>query len=91
MTQVIEATVVPGRNGSNVRCVLGDETGIVNAFIPETEFIKVGNTIALFAAEARVVKEHIEIQRARSEAARSPINKVNESFNLSEKAWVPVD
>lgn len=51
--------MISGRNGSNVRCVLGDETGIVNAFIPETEFIKVGRTIALFGAEARVVKEHI--------------------------------
>ena len=80
-----------GRNGNNVRCVLGDETGIVNAFIPETESLVVGKTVALFGAEAKVVKEHIEIQRARAEAGRNSLNDIKESFNLSEKAWVPVD
>ncbi len=37
------------------------------------------------------MKEHIEIQRARVEAGRGQIDKVNEKFNLSEKSWVPVD
>ena len=83
--------MVSGKNGSNIRCVLGDETGVVNAFIPESEHLVVGKTAAFFGAEARVVKEHIEIQRARVEPARNPIDRVKESFNLSEKAWVPVD
>ena len=39
-----------------MRCVLGDETGTVNAFIPEVDCIEVGKTVALFGAEARVVK-----------------------------------
>lgn len=52
-------TVVQGRNGNNVRCVLGDETGTVKAFIAEASCIEVGKTVALFGAEAKVVKEHI--------------------------------
>lgn len=87
----MSVTLVSGRNGSNVRCVLGDDTGTVNAFLQENELLAVGKTVALFGAEARVVNEHIEIQRARVETARNPIDKVNEKFNLSEKAWVPVD
>lgn len=70
---------------------MGDETGVVNAFLAESPELIVGRTVALFNAEARVVKEHIEIQRARVEAARGQIDKVNEKFNLSEKSWVPVD
>ena len=54
--QVVSAEVIQGRNGSNVRCVIGDETGIVNAFIPESEHLTVGKTVALFGAEAKVVK-----------------------------------
>ena len=87
----MSATLVQGRNGNSFRCVIGDETGVVNAFIPESEHLLVGKTVALFGAEARVVKEHIEIQKARVEPARNPINNVKESFNLSDKAWVPVD
>ena len=83
--------VVQGRNGNNVRCVLGDETGTIKAFIAEASCIEVGKTVALFGADAKVVKEHIEIQRARAEPARVPIKDVNESFSVSEKAWVPVD
>ena len=80
-----------GRNGNNVRCVLGDETGIVNAFIPETESLVVGKTVALFGAEAKVVKEHIEIQRARAEAGRNSLNDIKKSLNLPKKVWVPVN
>jgi len=39
-----------------VRCVIGDETGTVNAFLPETKFMTVGASIALFGAESRVTK-----------------------------------
>lgn len=73
----MSVTLVSGRNGSNVRCVLGDETGVVNAFLQENDLLAVGKTVALFGAEARVVNEHIEIQRARVETARNPIDKVN--------------
>ena len=63
----------------------------MNGFLQESEHLVVGKTVALFGAEARVVKEHIEIQRARVEIARNAIDKVNDKFNLSEKSWVPVD
>ena len=53
--------------------------------------MQVGKTVALFGAEARVIKEHIEIQRAKVEAGRNPIDKVNDKYNVSEKSWVPVD
>ena len=87
----MSATLVQGQRGNNIRCVIGDETGLVNAFIPESEHLTVGKTVALFNAEARVVKEHIEIQKARVEPARNEIKNVKENFNLSDKAWVPVD
>ncbi len=61
----MSAVIVSNARGNNLRCQLGDETGVVNAFLPESEHLVVGKTVALFGAEAKVVKEHIEIQRAR--------------------------
>lgn len=91
IAKVLSATLVNNNKGNNVRCQLGDETGVVNAFLGENENLVVGKTVALFGAEAKVVREHIEIQRARVEPGRNPIDKVNDKFNISEKAWVPVD
>lgn len=48
--------------GKKGRIVLGDETGTVRAFLFLNEHIRVGESIVLFRAEARVVKEHIEVQ-----------------------------
>jgi hypothetical protein len=42
-----------GRKG---RVVLGDETGIVKAFLFLNDSVKEGNTVVLFKAEAPVVK-----------------------------------
>ena len=42
-----------------LRLVIGDESGVVNAFFPATSEIVVGGMIALVDCEARVVKEHI--------------------------------
>lgn len=39
-----------------LRCTIGDETGLVRAFFPESAALRVGKTIALFDCEARVVK-----------------------------------
>jgi len=74
-----------------LRLVLGDETGTVKAFLQQNDALAVGKTVILSGAESRVVNEHIEIQRARAAPARNAIDKVKESFNLSEKSWVPVD
>ena len=48
----------------------------------------------LFSARSEVVKEHIEIQldrRGRIEKSRRDVKGVNEEFNLSQKAWVPIE
>lgn len=42
--------------GKKARVVLGDETAIIKAFLFESEHVKVGETVVLFGAEARVVK-----------------------------------
>lgn len=46
--KVIEASKVTGARGTNIKCVLGDETAIVHAFLEESEHLAVGNTVALF-------------------------------------------
>jgi hypothetical protein len=53
--------LVQGKN-SKLRCVLGDETGIVNAFLPELKVITAGASLMFSRAESRVQREHIEIQ-----------------------------
>lgn len=74
------------------RVVLGDETGIVKAFLFQNEHLKEGNTIVLFRCEACVEKEHIEMQLMRKgkiDIARNRnIENVDESMNISAKAWV---
>lgn len=59
---------------------MGDETAIVRAFLFADEQVKVGESIVLFGAEARVVKEHIEIQVPREgkvDKARRKVEDVN--------------
>ena len=92
--QVISTEEVKGRTKTMMRCVLGDSTGIVNASFPDSEHLKSGNSIAIFGAEARVVKEHIEVQitnEGRVNKAKKEIGDVNDSLNVSAKSWVPVD
>jgi len=51
IAKVISATLVSNRNGANnLRCQLGDETGVVNAFLAESPELVVGRTVALFNA-----------------------------------------
>lgn len=73
---------------------MGDETGISNAFLPENENLYEGESIVLFNARSEVVKEHIEIQLDRKggiEKSRRNVAKANEEYNLSQKAWVPIE
>jgi hypothetical protein len=80
--------------GNRLRCVIGDETGVANAFLFESEYLHEGEYIVLFNARSEVVKEHIEIQldrRGRIEKSRREVPRVNEEFNLSLKAWVPIE
>lgn len=78
---------------NKVRVVLGDETGKVKGFLYENEALKEGNTVVIFRAEASVVKEHIEIQLPTrggkvEESRTRKINEVDETVDISEKAWV---
>ncbi len=53
-----------------------------------------GDSIVLFNAKAEVVKEHIEIQldyQGRIDESRRQVDRVSEEFNLSSKAWVPME
>lgn len=58
ITQVVSVVKV----GKNSRVVIGDSTGISNAFLYDSEDLVAGESIVLFNAKAEVVKEHIEIQ-----------------------------
>lgn len=77
--------------GRKARVILGDETGIVKAFLYQNDSVKVGETVVLFKAEAPVVKEHIEVQlmeRGKVDRARREIRDVDESRDISAKEWV---
>lgn len=45
--------------GNKLRCVIGDDSGISNAFLFENSVIQEGESIVLFNAKSEVVKEHI--------------------------------
>jgi len=77
-----------------LRCLIGDESAVVNAFLPADPEISVGGTVALMDCEAKVTKEHIEIQVSKKghvDQAKKKISRVNENYNVSEKSWVPVE
>lgn len=78
--------------GKKARVVLGDETGTVKGFLFNgSGVLKEGVTIVLFKGEARVVKEHIEIQlmeRGKIDIANREIKEVDKSIDISAKEWV---
>lgn len=86
--KVISAERVKNR----VRLVLGDETGIIKAFIYDDDCLVEGNTIVLFKGEANVNREHIELvlmKGGRVEESRNrKINEVDSTVDISAKAWV---
>lgn len=85
---MLEVTEVKNR----ARVVIGDETGIVKAFLYNDEYLKEGTTIVIFKAEAAVHNEHIEIivpKGGRAEASKNrKINEVDMNVDISAKAWV---
>jgi len=71
--------------GKKARVTLGDETGIVKAFMYYNDALKEGNTIVIFKGEASVVKEHIELQlmdRGKVDTARREVNDVNRNHDV---------
>ena len=50
-----------------LRCLLGDSTGLVNAFLPESANLIKGGSVCIFDAQARVNREHIELQTRNEE------------------------
>ena len=77
--------------GKRCRVVLGDETGIVKAFLWNNPALEEGKTVVLFKAESAVVKEHIEIllmERGKVDEARREVRDVDKSNDVSAKEWV---
>ena len=77
-----------------LRCTVGDETGISNAFLPDAAEIQKDASVVLFRAQGAVVKEHIELQLERGgrvEKARRIVGEVKDDYDLSFKAWVPME
>ena len=77
--------------GKKGRIVLGDETGIVRAFMYLNESVQEGNTVVIFKAEATVVREHIELQlmeRGKIDVARREVRDVNKENDISAKEWI---
>jgi ssDNA-binding replication factor A large subunit len=56
LTKVVNTT---GKSGNKVRCLLGDETGTVKAFLYENSELVIGKSVYIWGAEAKVEKEHI--------------------------------
>lgn len=70
---------------------MGDETGVVKAFLWSHESLKEGSTIVIFKAQSIVVKEHIEVQlmeRGKVDEARREVRDVNKSNDVSAKEWI---
>ena len=70
---------------------MGDETGIVKAFLWNNPALEEGKTVVLFKAESAVVKEHIEIllmERGKVDEARREVRDVDKSNDVSAKEWV---
>ena len=84
-----------GGQRTKYRCVIGDSSGVANAFLPSKIEVQEGDSLALFNVRAEVVPEHVEIQLdfngGRMEQAKRPVDRVSEEFNLSAKAWVPIE
>lgn len=59
IAKVISVEEVKGKTKNMIRCVVGDSTGVVNAFFPDSEHLTKGNSVAIFGAEGKVVREHI--------------------------------
>lgn len=53
--------------------------------------MKVGKTFMFSGAYSNVVREHIRIKADTIEISSTTIEYVNESFNLSTKAWISLD
>ena len=80
-------------DGIKIRCVLGDNTGIVNAEFPETYFfIKDGIALKLENVITEVVNEHIIVVALEGVSIVTQIPdvrfKVNMAHNISEAEWL---
>lgn len=81
-------------NQKTIECVLGDETGIVDArFDGGDEFLKVNNTVYLRDIETEIDGKSegtiliIPGKRLLMEAAREQIKKVKEDNNISSRVY----
>lgn len=71
-------------------CILGDSTGVVNGSFFANTRVKEGNIYSFKRVNARVIKDHIQIQKGKTgfiEENESTIKEVNEKNNISAKAY----
>jgi hypothetical protein len=70
---------------------LGDESGIVDAFVKNHPHIRVGNTINLKHCEVIIHNEHIQVQlmdNGKVELSNYALQQLNLKNNISKKSWM---
>ena len=81
---------INGRERTFLDCVLADETGCANASFFGTDDVKKGDVLNLRNVIAKVVREHIQIQKGKfgkHYPAEGDIKNPNTSNNISKKAY----
>lgn len=79
-----------GEERTFLDCVLGDSTGIVNGSFFANTRVKEGNVYSFKRVNAKVIKEHIQIQKGRTgfiDDNESTIKEINEKNNISDKSY----
>jgi len=75
-------------------CLLADETGCVNASFFGNDNVKSGDVLFLRGVLAKVVREHIQVQRGRYGRVTEgdgEIKNINTTNNISKKAYEIVE
>lgn len=83
-----------GRDRTFLDCLLADESGSVNASFFGTDNVKKGDVISLKNVIAKVVREHIQIQRGkfgRINESEGDIKSPNTTVNISKKSYELVE
>ena len=83
-----------GRERTFLDCLLADESGAVNASFFGSDDVKQGDVISLRNVIAKVVRDHIQIQRGKFgklSEAEGDIKAPNTTNNISKKAYELVE
>lgn len=83
-----------GRERTFLDCILADESGCVNASFFGNDNVKKGDVLNLRGVVAKVVREHIQIQRGKEGRlfhVEGDIKNPNTTDNISKKAYEIVE